>query len=98
MLAKALDAELVDSEQIRVRDLPPQLQDILLKLEIGHATAPFGSVQDGARVLVLCGRDETAAASPPSPNPDSDQTALRMRVRSQQMLRDLRQDAVIEYR
>jgi parvulin-like peptidyl-prolyl isomerase len=97
-VAKALNAELVDNDQIRVRDLPPQLQDILLKLEIGHATAPFGSVQDGTRVLVLCGRDEAAAASPPSPNPEPDPTEVRMRVRAQQMLRDLRQDAVIEYR
>jgi peptidyl-prolyl cis-trans isomerase SurA len=39
------------------------LQEIILKLQIGQATPPFGSPTDGVRALVLCGRDDVAAPS-----------------------------------
>lgn len=97
--AKALGAEVVESDQVRVRDLPPQLQTMMSELQVGQASPPFGSLQDGVRSLVLCGRDDPETVSGPS----FDQIYAQMeeeRVnrRARRYLRDLRRDAVIEYR
>ncbi len=97
--AARIGAEVVSSDQTRVRDLPPALQEMLLKLNIGQATTPFGSVEDGVRVLVLCGRDDPDVTNGPS----FEQVYARLeeeRVnrRAQRYLRDLRRDAVVDYR
>ena len=42
------------------------LQQMLLELSVGQATPPFGSLEDGVSVLVLCGRDDPQQASGPS--------------------------------
>ncbi len=98
-VAAQFGGEVVDNDQVRVRDLPGPLQEMLLKLQIGEATPPFGSQSEGVRVLVLCGRDEPQAADGPS----FDKIMAKMeedRVnrRAQRYLRDLRRDAVIDYR
>jgi peptidyl-prolyl cis-trans isomerase SurA len=97
--AQSQGADLIDNDQVRVRDLPPQLQEMLLGLQVGQASPPFGSQKEGVRVLVLCGRDDPASASDPDPE------ALRNRIeeertaqRAQRYLRDLRRDAVVDYR
>ncbi|WP_343227985.1 peptidylprolyl isomerase [Stakelama flava] len=98
-VAGKLGAEVVDNDSVRIRDLPPQLQDIMMKLKVGEATPPFGSMDQGVRVLVLCGRDDAKSAGLPSP--DKVQAQLeqqRVNLRAQRMLRDLRRDAIIEYR
>lgn len=98
-VATSIGAEVVDNDSIRVRDLPPQLQDIVLQMQIGQATPPFGSPEDGIRTLVLCGRDDARTASTPSP--DQIQQGLeqeRVNLRAQRMLRDLRRDAIVDYR
>ena len=97
--AATIGAEVVDNDTIHIRDLPPQLQTIVLKMQVGQASPPFGSPQEGVRSLVLCGRDD-----PPSgtlPNAEAVQGQLeqqRVNLRAQQMLRDLRRDAIVEYR
>lgn len=98
-VAKETGAEVVDSDSVRVRDLPPQLQETMLKMQIGQATPPFGSPTEGIRVLVLCGRDDPQLAN--APNPEQIQGQLeeeRVNKRAQRMLRDLRRDAVVDYR
>ena len=65
-IASKMGAEVVDSDQIKVRDLPAPLQQMMVDLQIGQATRPFGSLQDGVRSLVLCGRDDPQSASGPS--------------------------------
>ena len=98
-VAAAQSAELIDNDQVKVRDLPPVLQDMLLKLSIGQATPPFGSRAEGVRVLVLCGRDDAAAASGPSFDQIMSQVEeTRVNQRAQRYLRDLRRDAIVEYR
>ena len=98
-VAAKFGGEVVDSDSVKVRDLPPQLQDLLLKLQIGQSTPPFGSVADGVRVLVLCGRDEAQAAAAPNPEEiKNGMTDQRVNIRAQRYLRDLRRDAIIEYR
>jgi peptidyl-prolyl cis-trans isomerase SurA len=98
-VAAAQGAELIDNDQVKVRDLPPVLQDMLLKLSVGQATQPFGSQAEGVRVLVLCGRDEAASAGLPSFDQIMSQVEeTRVNQRAQRYLRDLRRDAVVEYR
>jgi peptidyl-prolyl cis-trans isomerase SurA len=93
-----LGADVVDNDNVKIRDLPPQLQDMLLKLQIGEATPPFGSVEDGVRVLVLCGRDDPQDASAPSfEQIQAQMEDERVNKRARIYLRDLRRDAVIDY-
>ena len=98
-VAAAQGAEVIDNDQVKVRDLPPVLQDMLLKLSVGQATPPFGSPTEGIRVLVMCGRDDPAAATGPTLEQIMGQIEeTRVNQRAQRYLRDLRRDAVIEYR
>jgi peptidyl-prolyl cis-trans isomerase SurA len=96
--AAAMGATIVTNDEIRVRSLPEQLQNAVLQLQVGQATPLFGSVEDGVRVLLLCGRDTSQAAS--GPNFDQMMAELeddRVGKRAQRYLRDLRNDAYIEY-
>jgi len=96
--AQALGAELISNDQVRVRELPPALQQLLLSLAVGQASPPFGS-PERISVLVLCGRDDPVAAS--GPNADEIYRTMneqRVNRRAQRYLRDLRRDAVIDYR
>jgi peptidyl-prolyl cis-trans isomerase SurA len=96
--AQTLGAEVVANDQVRVRDLPPALQQMLLTLSIGQATPPFGSAER-ISVLVLCGRDDPPAASAPNPEQIAQQMEEeRVNRRAQRYLRDLRRDAVVDYR
>jgi peptidyl-prolyl cis-trans isomerase SurA len=96
--ATRIQAELISNDQVRVRDLPPALQQMLLALSVGQATPPFGTAER-ISVLVLCGRDDP----PPSTGPTADEVynrtvEQRVNRRAQRYLRDLRRDAVIDYR
>ncbi|KQX20026.1 peptidylprolyl isomerase [Sphingomonas sp. Root50] len=98
-VAASIGAEIVNNDQMKIRDLPPQLQDVMLGLQIGQATPPFGSLRDGIRALILCGRDDPAPTSGPSFEQIQSQIEQeRVNRRAQRYLRDLRRDAVIEYR
>lgn len=98
-VAKAIGADVVDNDQIKIRDLPAPLQEMMTNLQIGQATRPFGSLTDGVRSLVLCGRDDPQVASGPSFDQIFSQIEEeRVNRRARRYLRDLRRDAVIEYR
>ena len=97
-VAETVGASVVNNNAIAVRDLPEQMQAALLQLQVGQATPPFGSFEDGVRVLMLCGRDDPEDVN----EPDFDQIMEgieneRISKRAQRFLRDLRQDAIIEY-
>lgn len=97
-LAPKVGATVVENAGIKARDLPAQLQSILLKMQVGEATPPFGSVKDGVRVLVLCGRDDPEETNKPSFDKIMSQMEeKRVNKRAQIYLRDLRRDAVIDY-
>jgi peptidyl-prolyl cis-trans isomerase SurA len=94
-----IGAEVVSNDQTKVRDLPPALQEMLLKLDIGQATNPFGSVEEGVRVLVLCGPRRSGRR--PTARPSSRLCAARggaRQPRARRYLRDLRRDAVVDFR
>lgn len=96
--AAAVGAQTVDNDEIAVRALPEALQQVLLGLSLGQTTPPFGDLQEGIRVLMLCGRDDPAAvAGPDRAQLMSQLEDDRINKRAQRYLRDLRRDAVIEY-
>jgi peptidyl-prolyl cis-trans isomerase SurA len=98
-VAKSIGGDVVDNDQIKIRDLPAPLQDMMTNLQIGQSTRPFGSLTDGVRALVLCGRDDPQVASGPSYDQIFSQIEEeRVNRRARRYLRDLRRDAVIEYR
>jgi peptidyl-prolyl cis-trans isomerase SurA len=96
--AAKIGAEVVTNER-KARDLPEVLQNALLNLSIGQSTPPFGSAQERVSVLVLCGRDDPPAASNVSFDQVYNQLAEeRVNMRARRYLRDLRRDAVVDYR
>lgn len=96
--AARINADVVDNDQVRLRDLPGPLQNTVAQLQIGQASPPFGSVADGVRVLILCGRDDPQTAAAPSFDQIMSQLEnQRVNKRAQIYLRDLRRDAIIEY-
>ena len=98
--APTIGAEVVANDQVKVRDLPPALQEMMLALSVGQATPPFGSLEDGVRVLVLCGRDDPPPAARPTSTTGlrASSSEERVNLRARRYLRDLRRDAVVDYR
>lgn len=99
-VAAEMGAEVATNDAIKLRDLPEALREIMGNLSIGQATPPFGSLQEGLRVLVLCGRDDSAVQSRA---PDFQQIYAqlneeRINMRARRYLRDLRRDAIVDYR
>ena len=97
-LAGEFKGEVVQSDQVQLKDLPQALQDILVSMQIGQSTPPFGNPSDGVRVLVLCGRDVPEASMPTYDQVMNRLNSERVDVRSRRYLRDLRRDAIIDYR
>ena len=97
-IATEFNGEVVQSDQIRLRELPPALQEIMLPLQVGQATRPFGSIEEGVRTLVICGRDEADPTAPTFDQVMNQLTEDRVNLRARRYLRDLRRDAVIEFR
>lgn len=96
-LAADINAEVVSNDRV-VRDLPEQLQPALLQLQVGQSTPPFGSLEDGVSVLMLCGRDDPKTANAPTFEQMMFQLEdERVGKRAARYLRDLRNDAYIEY-
>ncbi|MEQ9662377.1 MAG: peptidylprolyl isomerase [Parasphingopyxis sp.] len=98
-LAQSVGGTVVQNDSVQMRDLPPALQQAMVDLQIGQSSPPFGSIEDGVRVLVLCGRESGA----PSQSLDPERIMASLQdSRSSRMarnyLRNLRRDAVIEYR
>jgi peptidyl-prolyl cis-trans isomerase SurA len=99
-VAKEIGAEIVSNDQLRMGDLPAPLQQMLGTMSVGTATPPFGSAADGLRVLVLCGRDDPPANAgmPSFDQVYSQLNDQRVNSAARRYLRDLRRDAVIDYR
>jgi peptidyl-prolyl cis-trans isomerase SurA len=97
-IATQFNGEVVQSDQVKLRDLPPALQQIMLPMQVGQATRPFGSVEEGVRILVMCGRDQESPVTPTYDEVYNQLNEQRVNARAEHYLRDLRRDAVIEYR
>ena len=97
-LAADFHAEIVQSDGVKVRDLPATLQNMMVPMQVGQATLPYGNLDDGVRVLVICGRDEVDPSAPSYDDVYNQLNEERVNSRSRRLLRDLRRDAVIEFR
>jgi peptidyl-prolyl cis-trans isomerase SurA len=97
--AVSIGAEVITNDLVKVRDLPPALQQTLLALSVGQFTPAFSSGQDKVSVLVLCGRDDPDPTTNVSFEQVYNQLAEnRVNLRARRFLRDLRRDAVVDYR
>ena len=97
-LASDFKAEIVQSDQVKLRDLPAALQQMMLPMQVGQATPPFGSLEEGVRVLVMCGRDQVDPTEPTFDQVYNQLNEERVNLRARRYLRDLRRDAIIEFR
>jgi peptidyl-prolyl cis-trans isomerase SurA len=97
-IASDFHGEVVQSDDVKMRDLPPALQQMMLPMQVGQATQPFGSIEEGVRVLVICGRDEVNSNEPTYDQVYNQLNEERVNLRARRYLRDLRRDAVIEFR
>ena len=97
-IASDFHAEIVQQEGVKMRDLPVALQQLMLPMQVGQATQPFGSLAEGVRVLVICGRDEVDPTAPTAAEIQQQMEEERMNIRARRYLGDLRRDAVIEFR
>jgi peptidyl-prolyl cis-trans isomerase SurA len=97
-IATDFHGEVVQQDGVKMRDLPPALQQMMLPMQVGQATQPFGSLEEGVRTLVICGRDEVDPTAPSYDEVYSQLNEERVNSRSRRYLRDLRRDAIIEFR
>ena len=97
-LAAEFHGEVVQQDGVKMRDLPLALQQLMLPMQVGQATQPFGTLEEGVRTLVICGRDEVDPTAPSYDEVYSQLNEERVNSRARRYLRDLRRDAVIEFR
>ena len=97
-MAADFNGEVVQSDSVKLRELPPALQEMMLPMQVGQATRPFGSMEEGVRVLVICGRDEVDPSLPTYEQVMAQMNEDRVNMRARRYLRDLRRDAVIDFR
>jgi peptidyl-prolyl cis-trans isomerase SurA len=97
-MAADFHGEIVSQDNVKMRDLPPTLQQMMVPMQVGQATQPFGAVDQAVRVLVICGRDEVDPSAPTYDDVYNQLNEERVNMRAQRYLRDLRRDAVIEFR
>jgi peptidyl-prolyl cis-trans isomerase SurA len=97
-IAADFRGEVVQSDEVKLRELPATLQQMMLPMQVGQATQPFGSIDEGVRILVICGRDEVDPTEPTFDEVYSQLNDERVNLRARRYLRDLRRDAVIEFR
>ena len=97
-LAADFKGEVVQSDQVALKELPAALQDMMMSMQVGQATRPFGSIEEGVRVLVMCGRDEPSSSAPTFDQVYTQLNEERVNTRARRYLRDLRRDAVIDFR
>jgi peptidyl-prolyl cis-trans isomerase SurA len=87
------------NEEINVRlgQLPPQMRSFVASLAVGKASEAFRT-ENLARVLVLCKREETKNELPTKDQMRQTLINRRLEQLSRRYLRDLRRDAIVEYR
>lgn len=86
-----------NTSQIALKDLPGELQPLVMPLKVGEAAGPL-RVKNGLLLLVLCERSE-AVANPETRDAARQQLGQeKMTEASQRLLRELRRGALIEIR
>ena len=97
-MAAEFHGEVVQSDAVKLKELPAALQTMMMPMQVGQATRPFGSLEEGVRVLVICGRDEASVGLPTYDQVLAQMNEERINIRARRYLRDLRRDAIIDFR
>ena len=82
---------------LSVGELPDVMHKILLETEVGTATIPLRE-EDGFRLMVICDRKVPEMGIPDYEAVQSNLTNQRVGLMARRHLRDLRRDAIIDYR
>jgi peptidyl-prolyl cis-trans isomerase SurA len=96
-IAKQINGKVSDLPPAKIRELPEGLHKQLEDLKIGQITETFGTAKD-ARVLILCGRDEAAETVPTFDEVYAQVNEQKVGLMARRFLRDLRRDAIVDYR
>jgi peptidyl-prolyl cis-trans isomerase SurA len=82
---------------VRLGDLPPVVKNAVRSLEVGQASEP---VRTGAefRVLVVCGKKVAEVREPTPAEIEDFLSNQRLSMMARRYLRDLRRDAIIDYK
>ena len=86
-----------DIGTVKLADLPPRFRNAVQSLNVGQASDPVRT-EEGVHVLMVCDR---AAPEIRGPNRDAIENAIgqaRLSMMARRYIRDLRRDAVVEYR
>ncbi len=95
---KALGAKETGSlGNLAISDLPQNLHETLLETEIGHATPPIKE-EAGYRVFVVCDRKAPEIRLPDYDSVEGSLSQQRVGLIARRHLRDLRRDAIIDYK
>jgi peptidyl-prolyl cis-trans isomerase SurA len=91
----------VDLGHLSIHQVAAPIRDMVANLEAGDVSPPFHS-SSGAQVLVVCSRDMETTKTPITP-PTREEIQARLynqqiSMMARRYLRDLRRDAVVEYR
>ena len=79
-------------------DLAPALRELLEKTEVGKLTAPE-ITQQGVEVYALCGRKQSSAENAPVRRKAREElVSAQVKIQSERYLKELRGQAMIEYR
>jgi peptidyl-prolyl cis-trans isomerase SurA len=79
-------------------DLPPNLRELLEKTEVGKLTAPEAT-QQGVEVYALCAKKQSASDNTPGKRAAREELlTAQFEAHSKRFLKELRSQAMIEYR
>jgi peptidyl-prolyl cis-trans isomerase SurA len=86
-----------DLGKIRIGDLPAEIRNAIVNLEVGQASGPVQR-PSGIHVLMVCDRTAKRSRIPERPEIRSGLMNQRLALMARRYLRDLRRDANIELR
>jgi len=97
LTARFKAAEGTNLGSLRLRDLPPPLQVALKPLEAGQST-PELRFPGGFRVFIVCNVEEPVVQTPTPAAIENQLNQRRLSMMARRYLRDLRRDAIVEYK
>ncbi len=87
----------VEIGNLRLRDISPAVRNAVKALEVGRPSELI-KMDDGMRILFVCGREEAKVQEPDFDMIYSQIENQRMSMMGRRYLRDLHRDAIIDYR
>lgn len=97
-ISKSLgNTALSDGGKIMLRDVPVAFRDVVEVMPVGSVSQPILSPQ-GIHVVFLCDRREQVSNLPPRDMIEARLNKEALALRARRYLRDLRRDAVVEFR